>query len=90
MSVKTLLQGRVLGIEDMVDVLTLKDGFEEYSTAMELLKNDRVCLLRVVHCSFRAYPTLEGNTRSSSTICDPDYLAKDLHLRRVCWSTYLD
>ncbi len=39
---KTLLQGRVLGIEDMVDVLTLKDGFDEYSTAMELIKNDQV------------------------------------------------
>ncbi|KAH8116942.1 Non-repetitive/WGA-negative nucleoporin C-terminal-domain-containing protein [Phellopilus nigrolimitatus] len=37
--VKALLQNHVLGVEDIVDVLTLREDSLEYATALELIKN---------------------------------------------------
>ena len=42
LSVRALLQSHVLNIEDMVDVLTLKDKATDHSTALELIKNAKV------------------------------------------------
>ncbi|TDL24789.1 hypothetical protein BD410DRAFT_813702 [Rickenella mellea] len=39
--VKDLLQGRVLSVEDIVDVLTLKDKPTDQSTALTLIKNTK-------------------------------------------------
>lgn len=39
---RDLLQNHVLGVEDLVDVLTLKES-PDFATALELVKNAKVC-----------------------------------------------
>ena len=44
--VRLLLQGKALSVEDMADVLSLKDNFdhvEDYATALHLLVRAEVC-----------------------------------------------
>ena len=44
--VRLLLQGKALSVEDMADVLSLKDNFdhvEDYATALHLLARAEVC-----------------------------------------------
>ncbi len=43
---RLLLQGKALSVEDMADVLTLKDNFDrvdDYATALQLLAHAEVC-----------------------------------------------
>lgn len=43
--VKELLQDHALGVEDLIDVLTLKESSLDFETALELIKNAKVCLI---------------------------------------------
>ena len=37
-----MLQNHVLDVEDLIDVLTLRDSADEHPTALELIKNAKV------------------------------------------------
>ena len=42
MSVKAVLQNHVLDVEDLIDVLTLRDNADEHPTALELIRSAKV------------------------------------------------
>ena len=41
--VRNVLQGHVLALEDMVDILTLKEKADDHAIALQLIKTATVC-----------------------------------------------
>ena len=42
--IKDLLQGRALGVEDLADLLTLKESSLDFESSLDLIRDAQVCL----------------------------------------------
>lgn len=82
--VRQLLQGKALSVEDMAELLSLKDNrnrVEDYASALHLLARAEVCrmLLKLLLMLMRDTEP----TKRPAAQCVQERLATHLHSRRV-------
>ena len=86
--VRLLLLGKALSIEDMADVLCLKDNeyhVEDYTTALHLLARAEVRMRLSAHISATDYNPPAEHTQRSETERVQKHLAPHIHPRRVSY-----